>query len=150
MKLQNEKIRTAPNSWKILLNLVIFSSACYALPLHLEFQRTRYRPWWLWSHQERNRPSHLAPSMPSSNRTVSIDRYAFARARRKGMGLDLHLLAMPVACPFSIRLKRFLDEWYTEKKTKDTFAFLCYQKLILIISLIQYVLSPIASLCQKK
>lgn len=87
--------------------------------------------------------------MPSSNRMVSIDRYVFARARQKGMGLDLHLLAMAVAFPFSIKLKRFLTNDTQRKKTKDTFAFLFYQKLILIISLIQYV-SPIAFLQKLK
>lgn len=126
--------------------MLMWKRSCFcALPLHREYRRTRFLPWWLWSHRWYNHPSRLAPSMLSSNHKASIDRYAFARAKRTSMGLDLHLLGMAVACPFSIKLT--LLQMIHRKKTKDTCAFCFYQNNF-DISLIQF--EPNSPPCKTK
>lgn len=74
-------------------------------------QRWRRRPWWLWSHWGDSPPFRRAPSMPSSRRKVSSDRFSSARGRRRGMESDRdHLPPGPLELASSVLLLGSTDD----------------------------------------
>lgn len=80
-------------------------TANYYTPRRQASRRWRPRPWWLWSRQGGSHPSRRAPSMLSSRRMVSSDRFSSVRGRQRGMGSDRdHLPPGPSGLASSVLL----------------------------------------------